>query len=144
MYSILRGRQITNRILITFVLHLRSSSCVLFSIFFIFIDVIALMRNICYAMSAIAIKNMCAIVKYNSDVSRNIRFFINLYLYLYLFKLQFSKATSKTWTGGLGLWKTWAWKNMDSRKHRIYMRLKNMSDFTELSFNKIYVSTHNI
>ena len=31
----------------------------------------------------------------NYDINRNIRFFINLYLYLYLFKGQFNKATSK-------------------------------------------------
>ena len=30
----------------------------------------------------------------NYDINRNIRFFINLYLYL----LQFNTATSKTWT----------------------------------------------
>ena len=30
--------------------------------------------------------------------NRNIRFFLNLYLYLYLFKVQFNKGTSKAWT----------------------------------------------
>ena len=32
----------------------------------------------------------------NYDINRNIRFFINLYLYFYLFKVEFNKATSKT------------------------------------------------
>ena len=77
----------------------------------------------------------------NYDVNRNIRFFIDLYLYLYLFKVQFSKATPKTWTQTL--------KNLDpekhgSGKHGIYMGLKNMSDFRELCFNKICVSSHKI
>ena len=40
---------------ITFVLHVRSSSCILFKIFSISIDTIAL-RNICYAMAPIAVK----------------------------------------------------------------------------------------
>ena len=41
----------------------------------------------------------------NYDINRNIRFFINLYLYL----LQFNTATSKTWTQTL--------KNLDPEKH---------------------------
>ena len=53
---------------------------------------------------------------------------MNLYLYHCLFKVHFNKATSKTWTRTL--------KNME------YVGLKNMSDFKELCFNKIYVSTH--
>ena len=74
----------------------------------------------------------------NCDINRNIRFFINLYLYLYLFKVQFNKATSKTWTRTL--------KNLDPEKHGSWkawnnMGLKNMSDFTELCFNKISIST---
>ena len=56
----------------------------------------------------------------NYDINRNIRFFINLYLYFYLFKVEFNKATSKTWTRTL--------KNMILRKHGIHMELKNMSD----------------
>ena len=51
----------------------------------------------------------------NYNINRNIRFFINLYLYLYLCKVQFNKATSKTWTQALktldpekhGPWKAW-------------------------------------
>ena len=66
--------------------------------------------------------------KNNCDINKNIRFFINLHLYHYLFKVQFNKATSKTWTRTL--------KNME------YMGSKIMSDFRELCFNKIYVSTH--
>ena len=38
---------------------------------------------------------------------------MNLYLYLYILKVQFNKATSKTWTQAL--------KNMDPGKHGIYM-----------------------
>ena len=76
----------------------------------------------------------------NYDINRNIRFFINLYLYLHLFKVQFNKATSKTWT--------WTLKNMIPGKHGIHMELKNMSDLRELKIsnfqNKIYVSTHEI
>ena len=72
----------------------------------------------------------------NYNINRNIRFFINLYLYLYLCKVQFNKATSKTWTQTL--------KNTDPGKHGIYVGLKNMSDFRELCLNKIYVSSHKI
>ena len=49
----------------------------------------------------------------NYDINRNIRFFINLHLYLHLFKVQFTKATSKTWTlknldpEKQGSWKRW-------------------------------------
>ena len=57
-----------------------------------------------------------------------------MYLYHYLFKVQFNKATSKTCTKTL--------KNLDPGKHGIYMGLKNMFDFRELCFNKIYVCTH--
>ena len=42
----------------------------------------------------------------NYDINRNIRFFINLYLYLHPFKMQFNKATSKTSTQTL--------KNLDA------------------------------
>ena len=55
----------------------------------------------------------------NYDINRNIRFFINLYLYLYLFKVQFNKATSKTWT----------LKNMDPGKHGIYMECLTLESY---------------
>ena len=70
----------------------------------------------------------------NHDINKNIRFFINLYLYYNLFKVQFNKATSRNFT--------WTRKNMDPGKHEIYMGWKNMSDFRELCFNEICVSTH--
>ena len=72
----------------------------------------------------------------NYDINKDNRFFINLYLYMYLFKVQFNNASSKNCT--------WTLKNMDPGKYGIYMRSKNMSDFRELCFNKIYVSTHKI
>ena len=70
----------------------------------------------------------------NHDINKNIRFFINLYLYYNLFKVQFNKATSRNFI--------WTLKNMDPGKHEFYMGLKNMSDFRELCFDEIYVSTH--
>ena len=50
----------------------------------------------------------------NYDINRNIRFFINLYLYLHLFKVQFNKATSKTWTQ--------TQKNLDPEKQGSWKR----------------------
>ena len=50
--------------------------------------------------------------KNNFDINKNIRFFINLHLYHYLFKVQFNKATSKTWTR--------TQENLDPEKHGIY------------------------
>ena len=59
-------------------------------------------------------------------------------MYLYLFKVQFNKATSKTWTRTM--------KNMDPEKHGSWKtwNIYGMSDFRELCFNKIYISTHKI
>ena len=73
----------------------------------------------------------------NYDINRNIRFFINLYLYL----LQFNMATSKTWTQTL--------KNLDPEKHGS-QKTWNIYEITklcltlELCFNQIYISTHKI
>ena len=67
------------------------------------------------------------------DINKNIRFFINLHLYHYLLKFNLIRLLLKP---GPGPRKTWTLKNME------YMGLKIMSDFRELCFNKIYVSTH--
>ena len=42
-------------------------------------------------------------------------------MYLYLFKVQFNKATSKTWTRTL--------KNMDPGKHGIYMECLTLESY---------------